>query len=83
MTTETQKLIDSFFTAPQGNSPEEIIKRIQHWVGIANNPAASSPVDADKYAIAAKRRSARQNATRLMKRYPELTKQLGRIAEVA
>jgi hypothetical protein len=77
-----KEFTDMFLQPPKGNSPEQIAARIRHWVDVANAPEAFVAGDASPYAISAKRRSARQNLGRLLKRYPDVAKSIMQESEV-
>lgn len=72
MSIDIDNLINSFLTPPKGKSPGAIKDRIQHWIDIANFPEKHVDDPTNRYAVAAIRRSARQNARKLIRRHPEL-----------
>jgi hypothetical protein len=77
MQQSVQDLIDKFLTPPKGNSPEAIRAKLLYWVERANHPEKHSQ-DNSKFAIADVRRKARQNARRIITRYPEVAFQLAK-----
>jgi len=76
MNIDARELITSFLIPPNGKSPQAVKARILHWVDVANHPEKYVPDPNNPYAIAAKRRTARQNARKLIQRHPELAAQL-------
>lgn len=60
-----------FLTPPKGSGPEVLIEKIKHYIAVCNHPEQFS-ADRSPYAVAAKRRGARQNIRRLLKSHPEL-----------
>jgi len=71
--------IETFLTefldkTPKGNS---IADRIRHWIAVYENPQ-SFTTDASPYAVAAKRKAARQNLKRLAARHQAVAEQIMR-----
>ena len=76
MNIDAKELIASFLIPPNGKSPEAIKARILHWVDVANHPERHVLDPSNAYAIAVKRRTARQNARKLIDRHPEVALQI-------
>ena len=76
MSTQLDGFMERYLSAPQGSSPEQIVARIRHWIHVANHPEQFVNGDTSRYAISAKRRSARQNLRRLLKSYPAIAEQV-------
>ncbi|HWZ51875.1 MAG TPA: hypothetical protein VNW54_10475 [Granulicella sp.] len=74
-TLDVTKLLNSFLTAPKGNSPAEIVVGMLHWADVCNHPELYANDDPHPLAISAKKRSARQNLKRLVDKYPHLVAQ--------
>jgi hypothetical protein len=71
--------IRKHLTPPTGSSPADIKARLFHWIQVANNPETFCE-DQSPYALAAKRRSARQNVVRILKKHPEFV-QMGEVTQ--
>ena len=76
--TQAANFIQSFLTQPTGTSPEEIKLKILHWVGVANSPQDYVKDADNRYEVAAKRKTARQNVQRLAARHPNVVAQITR-----
>jgi hypothetical protein len=76
MSTNVEELINNFLTPPKGKSPEDIKARILHWVDIANHPENHVTDSTNQFAVAAKRRTARQNARSLIRKHPTIAAQI-------
>lgn len=76
--------VDSFLKAflapPPGDSPQDIKTRLLHWVAVANDPEKFIE-DQSTHAVAAKRKSARQNLKRLAERHPDIAAELMKARE--
>ena len=79
-TTETQALLSHFITPPKGTSPAAIKDRILHWLDVSTNPQ-NHIMDSSAYAVAARRKTARQNLRKLILKYPSLAAELKRERE--
>ncbi len=71
---------EKFLQPAKGDSPEQIANRIRHWIEVCNR-AEEFCQDSSPYALSAKRRSARQNLRRLVKKHPLIAEQIRREAE--
>jgi hypothetical protein len=60
--------------------PQSIPEKIKHWLFVANNPEKVYP-DADATALARRRRNARNNVRRLVKKYAMLLPTIARELE--
>ncbi|MES2391038.1 MAG: hypothetical protein V4555_05315 [Acidobacteriota bacterium] len=70
---DTKALLRSFLDKPLSRSTEDIEHRIIHWMTVVNNNNPSECVDKrDRYAIAAKKKTALQNLTRLITKHPTI-----------
>jgi len=72
MNIDVEQLVNRFLIPPSGSSPSAIKDRIRHWVDVANFPEKHVDDATNRYAVAAMRRSGRQNARKLIQRHPEL-----------
>jgi hypothetical protein len=73
----TSKFLSQFLTTPKGNSPQDIEARIRHWIDVYNDPAQYTE-DKSPYAVAAKRKAARQSLRRLLERHSAIGEQIMR-----
>ena len=79
---QVREFAAKFVKPPKGDSPEQIEGRIRHWVDVANHPEAFVKGDTSRFAISAKRRSARQSLRRLLHKHPEVAEAMMRESEV-
>jgi response regulator of citrate/malate metabolism len=69
------QFLKTFLSPPPGDTPKEIKERLLHWIAVTNEPQQFSNSE-DAHAIAATRRSARQNLKRLAQRHPDIATDL-------
>lgn len=68
--------LDEFLIAPKGHTPADIRKKIEHWLQVANCPEQFASNGTNAYEVSYKRRLARQNLRRLIKKYPAIANQI-------
>jgi hypothetical protein len=76
MADEMKQFIEQFLRPPKGDSPEQIMGRIRHWIDAAQHPEQFVGGDSSVHAIRAQRRNALQNLRRHLKKHPVLAKQV-------
>lgn len=77
MNHEVEQFFSKFLSSPKGNSPQDIEARVRHWIDAANHPEQYTQ-DKSPYAVAARRKSARQNLRKLLVRHPHIAGQIMR-----
>ena len=82
MDTTVNSFLEKFLRPSGGNSAGAVADRIRFWIGMANRPEDFVKGDPSPYAISAKRRTARQNLRRLLKKHPQVAAQIMRESEV-
>lgn len=81
MNTGVDLFLDKFLLPPKSDSAKATTERIRYWIDVANHPEQFVKDDLSPYAISAKRRTARQNLRRLLKKYGQVAATLMHEAE--
>ena len=81
MPNDVDAFIKKFLRPPKSsaNSPDDVAARLRYWISVVNRPELfMKEDDPNPYAVSARRRTARQNLRRLLKKYPDVAAQVMR-----
>ena len=74
-----EDFLRAFIAPPNGSTPRDTRAKLEYWIEAATHPEQhTKDNDTSRYAVAAVRRKARQNARRLAERHPDIAQQLMR-----